>query len=70
MLSAPAPFLPTPAPAPEIMSGKNFLIFWRHLMDVYNCAKGHLPKCIINDFMAFYMNRVKVGLNLFKAFQF
>ena len=21
-------------------------------MDVYNCAKGHLPKCIINAFMA------------------
>ena len=21
-------------------------------MDVYNCAKGHLSKCIINDFMA------------------
>ena len=22
------------------------------LMNIYNCAKGHLPKCIINDFMA------------------
>ena len=21
------------------------------LMDVYNCAKGHLPKCIFNHFM-------------------
>ena len=39
-------------PAPEITSGNFFFNFLIHLMDVYNCAKGHLPKCIINDFMA------------------
>ena len=39
----------TPAP---FTSGKSFLYFLVHLVDVYNCAKGHLPKCIFNDFMA------------------
>ena len=73
------PFFPAPAPAPEITSGKNFFNFLIHLMDVYNCAKGHLPKCIINDFMAVglippppipgctrypNMNRVKNDLSL------
>ena len=38
----------TPAP---FTSGKFFLYFLVHLVDVYNFAKGHLPKCIINDFM-------------------
>ena len=30
---------------------QNFFDFLRHLMDVYNCAKGHLPKCISNHFI-------------------